>query len=168
MSLRVSADLGDDQGSSRLCGVSAPATFRYLAAMAAWSTLGRRVSMIRPDRRPTILVIDDQSFIRRVVRRALEPEMAVLEAGDGEEGLILLDRLVVTGFAAMGFREAAAAYGVPILQKPFDVQALATGVREALSQGPRRIRPDRGTGPPSTMSLVEAANTLRKSASASC
>lgn len=113
--------------------------------MAAWSTLGTTCFHDPP--RPAT----NHSRYRRSIL-----------------GLILLDRLVVTGFAAMGFREAAAAYGVPILQKPFDVQALATSVREALSQGPRRIRPDRGTGPPSTMSLVEAANTLRKSASASC
>ena len=57
------------------------------------------------DRRPTVLVIDDERLVRQVVRRALEPDIAVvLEAVDGEEGLSLLDRdqtsidLVVTDF----------------------------------------------------------------------
>jgi len=45
------------------------------------------------DRRPTVLVIDDERLVRQVVRRALEPDIAVvLEAVDGEEGLSLLDR----------------------------------------------------------------------------
>src|SRR5690349_436534 len=54
--------------------------------------------------RPTVLIIDDEPLVRRVTRRALEAEVSVLEAADGEEGLALLDRpettidLVVTDF----------------------------------------------------------------------
>jgi CheY-like chemotaxis protein len=43
--------------------------------------------------RPTALFIDDESSIRAVVRRALEPEVcAVVEAEDGEKGLQILER----------------------------------------------------------------------------
>lgn len=61
--------------------------------------------MDRADRRPTVLVVDDERLIRHVTRRALEPEIAaVLEAADGEEALALLDQpettvdLVLTDF----------------------------------------------------------------------
>jgi CheY-like chemotaxis protein len=56
------------------------------------------------DRKPTVLVIDDEKVIRRVTRRALEPTFLVIEAADGEQGLALLDRrptavdLVLTDF----------------------------------------------------------------------
>jgi len=41
----------------------------------------------------TALVIDDESLVRRLVRRMLEPEVCrVLEAGDGEAGLRLIER----------------------------------------------------------------------------
>ncbi len=60
--------------------------------------------MAVPNRRPTVLVIDDEPLVRRVARRALEPDLYVLEAADGEDGLVLLDQhqaaidLVVTDF----------------------------------------------------------------------
>jgi CheY-like chemotaxis protein len=56
------------------------------------------------DRRPTILVIEDEASVRQVTRRALERDASVLEAADGEEGLALRDQLqpaidlVVTDF----------------------------------------------------------------------
>jgi DNA-binding NtrC family response regulator len=41
----------------------------------------------------TALVIDDESMVRRLVRRMLEPEICrVIEAGDGEAGLRLIER----------------------------------------------------------------------------
>jgi len=47
--------------------------------------------------------VDDEPLVRGVVRRALEPEMSVIEAPDGEDALALLDRgvsvdLIVTDF----------------------------------------------------------------------
>jgi two-component system, cell cycle sensor histidine kinase and response regulator CckA len=43
--------------------------------------------------RPTALFIDDDDYIRTVVRRALEPKVCtVVEAEDGETGLQLLER----------------------------------------------------------------------------
>ena len=48
------------------------------------------------DRKPTVLVIDDEKVIRRVTRRALEPTFLVIEAADGEQGLALLDRRPAT------------------------------------------------------------------------
>src|SRR5882724_445941 len=54
-------------------------------------------------RKPIVLVVDDETLLRGVVRRALEPEMSVIEAPDGEDALALLDRgvtvdLVLTDF----------------------------------------------------------------------
>ena len=44
-------------------------------------------------RAATALVIDDESMVRQLVRRMLEPEVCrVLEAGDGETGLRLIER----------------------------------------------------------------------------
>jgi DNA-binding NtrC family response regulator len=41
----------------------------------------------------TALIIDDEGMVRRLVRRMLEPEVCqVLEAGDGEAGLRLIER----------------------------------------------------------------------------
>src|SRR5882724_2116733 len=56
-----------------------------------------------PQRQPIVLVVDDEPLVRGVVRRALEPEMSVIEAPDGEDALALLDRgvsvdLIVTDF----------------------------------------------------------------------
>jgi DNA-binding NtrC family response regulator len=44
------------------------------------------------DRRPTILVIDDETSVREVTRRMLEREFSVLGAADGEAGLAILDQ----------------------------------------------------------------------------
>ncbi len=44
-----------------------------------------------PDKRTTVLVVDDEDSLRRVVRRALEAEgCTILEAADGEAALRLL------------------------------------------------------------------------------
>ena len=41
----------------------------------------------------TALIIDDEGMVRRLVRRMLEPEVCkVVEAGDGEAGLRLIER----------------------------------------------------------------------------
>jgi CheY-like chemotaxis protein len=56
------------------------------------------------DHRPVVLVVDDETLLRGVVRRALESsEISVVEAPDGEDALALLDRgvtvdLVLTDF----------------------------------------------------------------------
>ena len=138
------------------------------------SLLRRRVCVAESDRRPTVLVIDDEPLVRRIVRRALEPEASVLEAADGKAGLDLLDRpetravdLVVTDFmmprvgglevmavlnryrpdvaiigmtghADLALREAAAKYGVRVLQKPFEIGALLASVREVLAESRAR------------------------------
>jgi CheY-like chemotaxis protein len=60
--------------------------------------------MAVPDHRPIVLVVDDETLLRGVVRRALESsEISVVEAPDGEDALALLDRgvtvdLVLTDF----------------------------------------------------------------------
>jgi CheY-like chemotaxis protein len=47
-----------------------------------------------PAERTTLLVVDDEEPLRRVVRRALEPEGCdILEASDGEDALRLLQEL---------------------------------------------------------------------------
>jgi two-component system cell cycle sensor histidine kinase/response regulator CckA len=40
----------------------------------------------------TVLVVDDESMVRTLVRRMLEPEYSVVEAEDGESALRLLER----------------------------------------------------------------------------
>lgn len=43
--------------------------------------------------RPTALFIDDESSVRAIVRRTLEPEVCtVVEAEDGEKGLRIIER----------------------------------------------------------------------------
>jgi DNA-binding NtrC family response regulator len=43
--------------------------------------------------RPTVLVIDDESSVRWVIRRALEPEVCtVIEAADGVSGILRVRR----------------------------------------------------------------------------
>jgi len=57
-----------------------------------------------PNRRPTVLVIDDEPLVRGVVRRALEPEISIIEAPDGEDGLALLDRGVTVDLVLTDFK----------------------------------------------------------------
>ena len=87
MSLRVSATWETIRDLPDCVGCLVRIRFDTSLQQARGPRSGRHVSTIRPDRRPTTLVIDDESFIRWVVRRALEPEMAVLEESDGDEGL---------------------------------------------------------------------------------
>jgi two-component system cell cycle sensor histidine kinase/response regulator CckA len=154
-----------------------------------------------PDRKPTVLVIDDEPLVRQVTRRALASDAFVVEAGDGEEGLALLDQpqttidLVVTDFMmprinGLGviavlaryrpelpvigmtghtdpaLQEAAAKYGVRVLQKPFDIGILVASVRETVAanggDGVRKRRQARAwtRRPSGAGSLVAAAKAI--------
>lgn len=125
-------------------------------------------------RRNVLLVIDDEPLVRGIVRRALEPEIAVIEAYSGEAALALLDcpepsvDVVLTDFMLSGIsgleviavlaefrpelsligmtghtdpalREAAVKFGVRVLQKPFEMGALITSVREVLAESRDRL-----------------------------
>src|SRR5215510_12833468 len=47
----------------------------------------------RPDPRPVVLVIDDESGVRTSVKMVLDPVCDVLEAPDGPAGIEVLERL---------------------------------------------------------------------------
>ena len=75
----------------------------------------------------------------------------------------------MTVHADLGLREAAAEYGVPVLQKPFEVDALLASIREVLAesrngrgvQGRPQWRAD-GVRAPGAGGLVAAAKALAK------
>jgi len=53
---------------------------------------GLRLAACEPDERSTILVVDDDDRVRRLLRAELEPVHQVIECADGDEALSLLER----------------------------------------------------------------------------